>query len=1649
VATWIDDGSLRQAISERLPDYMIPSAVVALAALPLTTSGKLNRAALPEPERQHGDYLAPRTPKEELLCSLSSELLSIERVGSNDNFFSIGGDSIVAIMLANRAAKAGLSFSPRDIFQNPTMAGLADVAKFTAGATYTRANDTTAAQPTPIMHWLLERRGPIDRYCQSILLRVPLTLQESALRSGLAAIVRTHSALRVALVEEQGDWKLQIPAGTGQVSLHIDAGEFTEAALHSAEARLNVRSGNVFEAVWFPAAGRLLLVIHHIAVDGVSWRILMGDLAAASDAAPLPAESMPFLGWAAQITQWAASDAVKAELPYWEATVASDSPLFPSARLDRSRDTVSTKRRLDVSLSTSETESLLSALPAAHRCSLEEILIAALAVAARRERGITDGLLIDLESHGRDPLDEFSDPTRSIGWFTAMYPVHLAVQTDDLPVAVRDVKEQLRAVPSKGLGFGLLRYSRPDTRTILTTGAKAQIAWNYLGRIPQSGIRDWELAPESPPRSSADEALPLAHLIETDVAIQQQDSGAILTASWQWAGEAINANSVCALAESWRSVLLQLIAHMGSTQESRYAPSDFPLVQLTQAEVSAVESTHPNLEDILPLSPLQDGLLFHLLYDSTSPDLYTVRVLVRMDGPLDSSRMRHAAERLIQRHGNLRVAIQSRGLDKPVQVVLRDPQLQWRHALGPDSFETLQSQDNAVQFAISTGPLLRIGIASRDHQTHLLLLTAHHILLDGWSIPILFEELLRLYADAAPLAPARPYTHYLGYLQRQNQAAAKSMWRQYLGDEPQPTLLSPKGKSETTARMPERLETSFPEALTEGLTQLARAKGITVSAVMQGIWAILLARFTGRKEVLFGITVSGRPADLQGVEAMVGLFINTLPLRISLRPERSIAALFEEIQLSQAAMLPFHQVSLAEIQRQAGAGNLFDTLLVFENYPLQPGAFLPANGLRVTGAEMRDATHYPLTVVLLPGERLHVRMDYDPSAFNRPFVEQLLSGMKHLATIAVQAPETPIHRCSLLQPSERQQLLAGYNGEQHSYSESTLVALFEEQAARTPDRIALTCGGQHRSYRELNDRANQLAHHLITMGAGPEVVVGICLERSLEMIVALLGVLKAGAAYLPIDPEYPDARIQSMVADTKPLCVITSQWLAAASEAIATNNSDNPASRLLPDSAAYVIYTSGSTGNPKGVVVTHQNAVRLFAATRDWFSFDETDVWALFHSFAFDFSVWEIWGPLLHGGRLVIVPKLVSRSPKEFLDLLTAEQVTVLNQTPSAFYQLVQSYAGNSVNLALRYIVFGGEALEFRRLEDWYRLQNGPGPQLINMYGITETTVHVTFQPLDADRVRNGAGSQIGCNIPDLRIYVLDENLEPVPTGVIGEMYVAGAGLARGYLHAPALTAERFVADPHGPAGTRMYRTGDLARRQPDGNLEYLGRIDQQVKIRGFRIELGEIEAALLAQPEVAQAAVIAKDSTHGGKRLIAYVVPAVATWIDDGSLRQAISERLPDYMIPSAILVIPDLPLTVHGKLDRRALPEPQAKAHTARVEPRDSDEEMIARIWSEVLEIPEVGITENFFELGGQSLLATQVISRINDRCGVSFDLRVLFEQPTVQGLATAVKTQRSTPAAAIPSPRIRRARRTSGQISLQADGEISGEVPIGVGN
>jgi amino acid adenylation domain-containing protein len=590
-------------------------------------------------------------------------------------------------------------------------------------------------------------------------------------------------------------------------------------------------------------------------------------------------------------------------------------------------------------------------------------------------------------------------------------------------------------------------------------------------------------------------------------------------------------------------------------------------------------------------------------------------------------------------------------------------------------------------------------------------------------------------------------------------------------------------------------------------------------------------------------------------------------------------------------------------------------------------------------------------------------------------------------------------------------------------SSQCLAQLFEAQVARSPEAVAVVCEDQHLTYQELNERANQLAHYLRRCGVGPETLVGLYVPRGLAMIVGLLGILKAGGAYVPLDPASPQERLAFLLEDSQPALVVTQQPLQAHLPVnrypcvsldadqpyLAEQPCSNPTPTATPATLAYVIYTSGSTGKPKGTLVTHGNVTRLFRATEAWYRFQARDVWTLFHSIAFDFSVWELWGALLYGGRLVVVPYAVSRTPTAFYDLLLRERVTVLNQTPSAFYQLMEFERASQVRgeLALRLVIFGGEALDVARLQPWFARHGDQCPRLVNMYGITETTVHVTYRPLSEADTSAGLGSVIGVPIPDLRVHILNQDLQPVSLGEAGELYVGGAGLARGYLNRPDLTAERFLSDPFVP-GDRLYKTGDLARRLPTGELVYLGRNDQQVKLRGFRIELGEIETALCQLPGVRNTVVTLREDVPGEKRLVAYLVPVPRASLSARAVREHLAAQLPDYMLPAAFVLLEALPLTLNGKLDRAALPAPSA-ANTlwdeASVAPRTPTEEYLVQLWAAVLGVERVGVEDNFSALGGQSLQAVRMLTRINAAFRVNLPFSSLFARPTVAMLAAEI--------------------------------------------
>ncbi|WP_081482891.1 non-ribosomal peptide synthetase [Gluconacetobacter diazotrophicus] len=826
------------------------------------------------------------------------------------------------------------------------------------------------------------------------------------------------------------------------------------------------------------------------------------------------------------------------------------------------------------------------------------------------------------------------------------------------------------------------------------------------------------------------------------------------------------------------------------------------------------------------------------------------------------------------------------------------------------------------------------------------------------------------------------------------------------------------------------------------LHALARRSGASLFMVLQAGLAILLGKLGAGDDIAIGSPIAGRTES--ALDDLVGFFVNTLVLRTDLAGNPTVAELLARVRETSLAAyghqdMPFEK--LVEVLNPARAQNhhpLFQVMLALEN-TAETHIALPALDVAYLPAETASAK-FDLTFTFAEnGSALDGEIEYDTDLFDQASVERIAQRLQRVLDAMAQSADTHIADIDVLDPNERTLLLETWNEVAAPLApDLCLHEAFEEQVARDPAAIALTFGQQTVTYGELNTRANRLAHHLIALGIEPDMRVGLCAARSIEMVVGLLAILKAGGAYVPLDPAAASSRLGLILADAAPEVVILDP---AGRNALGAETLDgltvidlhadrgdwtsrpdtNPDTRtigLRPENLAYIIYTSGSTGTPKGVMVEHAQVARLFDSTQAWFGFDAQDVWCLFHSFAFDFSVWELWGALRHGGRLVVVPHAVARSAAEFHRLVCEQGVTVLNQTPSAFKAFIDAQAEDGLTDQLRYVIFGGEALEPSMLRKWYAVRPDDAPRLVNMYGITETTVHVTYRPLTADDAEQ-TGSPIGCRIPDLRVYILDNYGQPVPLGMVGELYVGGAGVARGYLNRPDLTAERFLDDPFSPEpGARMYRTGDLARYLPDGNIEFLGRADQQVKIRGFRIEPGEIEARLGEQPGIRAAAVIAREDSPGDKRLVGYVVPDDDAALEPAALRRALGAVLPDYMVPAAILVLDALPLTPNGKLDRKALPAPDFTPAGDGRAPRTPQEAVLAALFAEILGVDRVGIDDSFFDLGGHSLLATRLVSRIRATLGADLPIRALFEAPTVTGLSERIdagRGQSSRPALA----------------------------------
>ncbi|WP_039946124.1 non-ribosomal peptide synthetase, partial [Streptomyces sp. NRRL S-118] len=1313
----------------------------------------------------------------------------------------------------------------------------------------------------------------------------------------------------------------------------------------------------------------------------------------------------------------------------WKETASAVRPLPRDGSGDDGANTFGAAAVTSVRLDRAGTEALLQRVPAAYRTHINDVLLTALGRVLRDWAG--DPVTIALEGHGREELFDDVDLSRTVGWFTTIHPVTLDVPDGDWGQALKSVKERLRAVPGRGIGYGALRHlSEPGSPalTALGTAPHPEVSFNYLGQwdgsTGDSGLVRARLA-----ALGADQApeQPRPHTIDIVAAVGDGE----LRVDWIHAPAVHRTATVRRLADAFLAALRGVVEHCLDPRNGGATPSDFPLARLDQAAVDRIAGDGRDVEDIHPLTPLQSGMLFHTLSD---PGAYAEQMSFELDGVTDPALLARAWQAVADRVGVLRASLEWRDVERPLMVVHRRAELpvthlDWRAlpaAERDEAVRRLLAEDLARPVDLTTAPLMRLTVVRLTDASVRLVCAFHHILLDGWSTFDVLARTHKAYADLAagrePALPTgRPFGAYVEWLERQDLAAAETYWRDTLAGFRAPTPLpalrhpAPGHRTGSTARITRRLS---PAASRE-LFDFARRQRLTVNTVLQGAWALLLARHAGADDVVFGATVSGRPADLPGAESMIGMLINTLPVRVRVDGTAPVADWLAQVQRAQVEARQYEYVPLPRIQACGDVergDDLFRTLVVFENYPMDDEA-AASHGLRVRGLTGTEATNYPLNLIAYGGDELAYTLAYDAELYDRETATRLCGHLEALLTALPAAGDAaPVGEVPMLTAAEAELTVRAWNDTARDLPEVSLTELFAARAAAHPDAVALTYGDEELTYRELDERAGRLAHHLVSLGAGPGAFVGLCLERGAHAVTALLAVLKAGAAYVPLDPDYPADRLAYMIGDAGVELVVTEEAtrdrlpasaartvdLDGDAAAVAVRPATAPGPHPAPDHVAYVMYTSGSTGTPKGVLTPHRAVVRLVheAAYTD---VGPGDTVAQFASLSFDASTFEVWAALLRGARLAVHPQGLP-TPAELGRFLKERGVTHLWLTAGLFHQVADDDIG--AFSGLRQLVAGGDRLS---PEHCARVLDAhPALRLTNGYGPTEATTFTTTH--DVRGSLGGGSVPLGSPLPNTRVHVLTEGLTPAPVGVPGELYIAGDGLAHGYLGRPGLTAERFVADPFGAPGARMYRSGDLVAWRADGTLEFLGRTDGQVKIRGFRIETGEVEAALVTHPAVGDAAVVPHtDPASGRTVLVGHVVPADGAPVPGAAeLRAHLAASLPEHMLPAVFTTLEALPLTANGKVDRRALPAPEQRlaTGTAYEAPATPTEELIAEVWQELLGAEQVGVHDDFFELGGDSLLALRTVSRINALFGTALSPRALFERPTVAGTAAGVE-------------------------------------------
>lgn len=1694
---------LRTWLQKNLPDYMLPTKFVSLESMPLTPSGKVDRRALVNLDvtvESSVSYVAPRNEVEKQLVAIWADVLNLEegKVGINDNFFELGGDSIKIIQIVYAASKYDMHFDANDMFDYQSIQELVENCDVNQAKHINKEEGILEGAVTlsPIQKRFFEFSDTdVHHYNQAVLLNVNIQLDETLLHSLATTLVKQHDALRLRFEKEGLQWQqyyLGLDSDTlpeqlvgihrsdisalalEQVPAHV------ETVCNQWQASLNLQNGPIMRWVWFDAKGngcdQLAIIIHHLAVDGVSWRILFEDFnrlltqSVAGDELTLEDKGSSYRDWVESLGRYIDTEKGQADLQYWLAqseNAMCTSDFFADNALLAKTYQLSEMKLTEVQLSKYSTEKLLKHCHQAYGTNINDLLLTALVTSYYHATGNAN-LVVDLEGHGRELLNSDIDITKTLGWFTSIYPAHFALShPDKLGQCIKDVKTALHSVPNKGVGYGIFRYV--NEHKMLKNIPHAQVVFNFLG---DTGAGDDSKGNQlvSLSKNAFGDTISRQRSAKSAVTVNGSVSFEQLTFTFQYPSQ-WQTHKIAQWQDKFVAVLEALVEHCQDTPRLGFTPSDFALLSVSPAQVDEIvhdlqSRQHvalDNIQDIYPLTPLQSGILFEtqLAQEEGNMGVYLTQSVIGIHGRVDVDVLQRAWALIVHHYDALRMLVVNHDVTDTnieLQVILKQVDTHIEAYDLPEQSdqqlkqvcEQTRQQNKQAGIKIDASPLTRLSVFQGAESSYLLF-EQHHIVMDGWAKNIVFSNLFKLYQSLLhgteyQLPVTARYGGYVKALLSREHEKESLYWQDYLShfEEKTPLPMQHLNRQNQVPRSAFNTASfSFSHETTAQLEQLNKAHRLTMNTVLQFVWAVLLHLHSGKNSVTFGSVSSGRAGigHIQHIDQLVGLCINTTPTCIAFDSTSSLVAQLKQMQERELGKLNYESTPLTTVQNTLGIktnDDFFQTLFVYENYPVED--VLSAHE-QIKGISGEDSPNYPLTVKGVLFEQLSVTLTWDCSYFSEHSITQLMSQFEAIMLQLLADPQQSLQTLSLLSDEEQQIVLDYGYKHKHFTQQKSINERFIEQVERHSERIALVYQSEQLSYQQLYERSDTLSRYLRQLGVQSGTVVGICTERSIDMVVAVLAVLQSGGACLAIDPANSDERIVYMLQDSQASLVLTQstlkhkfeglenaqtqliaideQWDEITHTVVTETSEQEPYfQEVKPDDTAYVIYTSGSTGKPKGVMVTHHNVCRLFDSVRGEFDFGCEDVWTLFHSCAFDYSVWETWGALFHGSKLVIVPSQTTKSTEDFYQLLQDQQVTVLNQTPSALKELIKVDQEKRAALSLRYLMFGGEALDIASLVPWVERHSDVSPQLVNLYGITETTVVITYQKITkADIYQRQFSSCIGKPLSDLGVAVLDHRGKLVPVGVVGELHVWGGGVTDGYLGCAQLNQEKFVENPFVPKDaddySLMYKTGDLVCWRDDGTLDYLGRIDTQVKVRGYRIELGEIEAQINRHPDIKDSTVLVREHL-GNKHLIAYYVvdnqeQKTVVEIQD-EIRKQLQKSLPIYMLLAAFVAVDKIPLTINGKVDRRKLEmiEVEFGFNQAYVAPRNDMERQLVSIWSQVLGIKaeDIGMNSNFFELGGHSLMATQLISKIRNQFNLEVPMKVFFNTQTLSDMSEVLQ-------------------------------------------